>query len=136
MELGKRCLKAMHVVVLLGFLTIGACNDPTPVAPTTEISPSTSRVAAVRGTLDEEWAALARGAIPGFAGYYLDDFGTPVVLVKRGAAREAAREFVRGRRADFGLGFRDVETREVSYDFSELSDWRAALMDRLPMETH
>lgn len=81
---------------------------------------------------DDEFARAARAEVPGFAGFYLQADGTPVVRLvdpsQRGAAqRYLAQELVRargGRRA--GAPAQPVFLN-AAYDFAQLHEWAEAL---------
>jgi hypothetical protein len=80
-------------------------------------------------TLDDEYARVARAEVPGFAGFYLESDGTPVIQLKdptqRGAAeRYLAHQLAAARR---GLRLGNASERPVfrtaAYDFAELKGW-------------
>lgn len=112
---------------------LAACAPDAPVGPDAG-EPAANR-AAPQGqfhTPDDEFARVARAEVPGFAGFYLRDDGTPVIKLtdpgQRGAAqRYLAQELVRarsGRRA--GAPAQPV-FEQASYDFAQLKDWSESL---------
>lgn len=114
-------------------LTLAAACD-TPDAP---LGPQPDDAAMNRApqsfrTPDDEFARAARAEVPGFAGFYLQNDGTPVVRLvdpsQRGAAqRYLAQELTRaraGRRA--GAPAQPVFIG-AAYDFAQLKDWSEAL---------
>ena len=79
-------------------------------------------------TLDDEFERLARTEIPGFAGFYLQDDGTPVVRLVDQRQRGAAERYLATRLA----GLRGGRTanapgrpvfRDAAYDFAQLKGW-------------
>jgi hypothetical protein len=119
---------------VLTLVLAAACDTPdAPVGPETS-GPALDRASApgqIR-TPDDEFARAARAEVPGFAGFYLRDDGTPVVRLvdpsQRGAAqRYLAQELIRVR----GGRHAGVATQPVfvgaAYDFAQLRDWSEAL---------
>jgi hypothetical protein len=79
-------------------------------------------------TSDAEFARAARAEAPGFAGYYLENDGTPVVLLtdprQRGAAeRYLVRELAGNRSGRHTAATQRPAFRTVAHDFAELKDW-------------
>jgi len=79
-------------------------------------------------TSDDEFARVARAEVPGFAGFYLDTDGTPVVLLtdpgQRGAAqRYLATEFARARRGRQANAPQQARFVKAAYDFAQLKGW-------------
>jgi hypothetical protein len=119
---------------VLTLLLAAACDTPNaPVGP--EPEGESQNQASAPGQLrtpDDEFARAARAEVPGFAGFYLQDDGTPVVRLvdpsQRGAAqRYLAQELVRargGRRA--GAPAQPVFLN-AAYDFAQLKEWAEAL---------
>jgi hypothetical protein len=117
---------------VLALLAAAACDAPeAPVGPDAG-GPSAQAAQARFHTPDDEFARVARAEVPGFAGYYLRDDGTPVIRLtdpgQRGAAqRYLAQELVRvrsGRRA--GAPAQPV-FEQAAHDFAQLKDWAEAL---------
>ncbi len=113
----------------LVLLASGACVDRQPAAPEPdEAAASASAGQQAQGwNRDDEFARVARAEVPGFAGYYLDAEGTPVILLKdhkqRGAAdRYLAAEIEDARRGRAG-GSRAASYRKVTHDFADLKGW-------------
>ncbi|HEU4885408.1 MAG TPA: hypothetical protein VFT45_24385 [Longimicrobium sp.] len=125
--------RSVPAAVLTLILT-AACDTPNaPVGPGPDDA-ALDRASAPgqMRTPDDEFARVARAEVPGFAGFYLQDDGTPVVRLvdpsQRGAAqRYLAQEFVRargGRRA--GAPAQPVFLN-AAYDFAQLKEWAEAL---------
>ena len=79
-------------------------------------------------TQDDEHARVARAEVPGFAGFYLREDGTPVVRLadasQRGAAqRYLAQEFVRARRGRHANAPTEPVFLDAAYDFAQLKGW-------------
>lgn len=117
---------------VLTLLLAAACDAPdAPVGPQAD-GAALDRAPQSFRTPDDEFARVARAEVPGFAGFYLRDDGTPVVRLtdpsQRGAAqRYLAQELIRargGRRA--GAPAQPVFVG-AEYDFAQLRDWAEAL---------
>ncbi|HEX8695540.1 MAG TPA: hypothetical protein VF746_24215, partial [Longimicrobium sp.] len=114
---------------VLALLATAACDsfDP-PVSP--ESGGASANRAAPQAefrTPDDEFARVARAEVPGFAGFYLQNDGTPVVLLtdpaQRGAAqRYLAREFVRARRGRHANAPTQPIFLKAAYDFAQLKE--------------
>lgn len=79
-------------------------------------------------TSDDEFARVARAEVPGFAGYYLDSDGTPVILLKDHRQKQAAESYLATLLEDArkGLGGgapRAAVIRKVTHDFADLKGW-------------
>lgn len=80
--------------------------------------------------LDEEWARLARGPIPGFAGFHTDGSGNLVVSVSRAESERAAVEFVEsGARSRRRAAV--ARSRLVKFGFDELKPWKDSIANLL-----
>ena len=112
---------------VLAVLVTAACDTSELVNPEAAPTPSLSAApqAQVR-TQDDEHARVARAEVPGFAGFYLREDGTPVVRLvdpsQRGAAqRYLAQELTRAH------GRANAATEPVflgaAYDFAQLKGW-------------
>ena len=119
---------------VLVLLLAAACGTPdAPVGP--EPGDAALDQAAPRGavhTPDDELARVARAEVPGFAGFYLRDDGTPVVRLvdasQRGAARRyLARELIRAGSGRGGGGAKEPVFRDAAYDFARLKAWADGL---------
>ena len=110
-------------IVGLAALLASGCQD----SVSGPADPPRMSLAPVRGgpppTLDEAWAALADGEIPGFAGHVLNADGSSVVFLARPASAEAARAHVLRFRRARGLGEGQVHVRPAAYDFRQLKTW-------------
>lgn len=77
-------------------------------------------------TSDHEFARVARAEVPGFAGYYLDDEGTPVILLKDLKQRDAAELYLAAELENALRGEEDYRVpifRKVPHDFADLKGW-------------
>ena len=119
---------------LVALLATAACDtfDP-PVGPPTG-DPAQSRGAPQAGlrTPDDEFARAARAEVPGFAGFHLQDDGTPVILLTDPAQRGAAQRYLAGhlRAARSGRhagASAQPVFRTAAYDFAQLHEWSQAL---------
>lgn len=109
-------------VVALLVLGLPACDDPTRPAA---VSGLASRHADSGGpiTVDDRWAKMAEGEIPGFAGHALDEDGSSVIFLVEGRPSEPARRYVERFRQARGLEERPIRVVKVRYDFSQLKTW-------------
>ena len=126
---------------VLGLLFAAACDTPdAPVAP--EAGDLALNRAAPQGavhTPDHEFARAARAEAPGFAGFYLENDGTPVILVtdpsQRGAAqRYLAQELAASRRGRLKNAPQQPVFKTVAHDFAQLQEWSEALHPMLQRE--
>ncbi len=121
-----RAVPSAVVAVLL----TAACDTSELVTPHAgDATPTLSAApqAQVR-TQDDEHARVARAEVPGFAGFYLREDGTPVVRLvdasQRGAAqRYLAQEFVRARRGPRATAPTEPVYLNAAYDFAQLKGW-------------
>lgn len=119
---------------VLALLVVAACDSSdVPVGPT-PVDAAASRAApqAAFHTPDDEFARAARAEVPGFAGYYLQEDGTPVVRLvdqkQRGAAqRYLAQNFISARRGRHAGAPTQPIFRNAAYDFAQLKEWSEAL---------
>jgi hypothetical protein len=118
---------------VLALLLTAACDSSEPPAGPRPDGPASQAVPQQpQWTPDHEFARAARAEVPGFAGYYLQNDGTPVVRLvdpgQRGAAqRYLAQHFIRdrvGRRA--GAPQQPVFLK-AAYDFAQLNEWSEKL---------
>jgi hypothetical protein len=119
---------------VLALLATAACeSSDVPVGP--EPGDAVANRAAPQGAIhtpDDEFARVSRAEVPGFAGFYLREDGTPVVRLtdpsQRGAAqRYLAQEFVRARRGRHADAPTQPVFLDAAYDFAQLKDWAEAL---------
>lgn len=118
---------------ILTLLATAACDSTPPVGP--DARDAALNRAAPQGALhtpDDEFARAARAEVPGFAGFYLQDDGTPVVRLvdpsQRGAAqRYLAQHFVRARGGRHAGAPQQPVFVPAAYDFAQLHDWSEAL---------
>jgi hypothetical protein len=115
---------------VLAVLVTAACDTSELVTPpTSDLTPGPSAAAqAPIVTQDDEHARVAREEVPGFAGFYLREDGTPVVRLVNASQRAAARRYLapefdrarRGRRADAPT---EPVFVNAAYDFAQLKGW-------------
>jgi hypothetical protein len=77
---------------------------------------------------DLEFARVARAEVPGFAGFYLENDGTPVILLtdpqQRGAAeRYLAGQLAAARKGRHASAPQRPTFRTVAHDFAQLKTW-------------
>jgi len=122
-----RYTKSMSAAVLT-LLAAAACDTPdAPVGP--QARPEEQLV--IR-TPDDEFARAARNEVPGFAGYYLQPDGTPVVRLVNTAHRGAAERYLAPHLAQARMGRRAGAPRApifrpAAFDFAELNEWSQEL---------
>ena len=119
---------------VLTLLVAAACDrSDAPLGP--EPGDAAVNRAAPQGAIhtpDDELARVARAEVPGFAGFYLRDDGTPVVRLvdpsQRGAAqRYLAQELVRARRGRHAGAPTQPVFVQAAYDFAQLKEWSEQL---------
>lgn len=128
--------------VVFALLAAAACDSPdAPLAPEPQDTEQGTRPAFQADfTPDREFARAARAEVPGFAGFYLKEDGTPVVRLTDGRHRAAAQRYLAGHLAAARRGRRagaPTQTQFVpaTYDFAQLHEWAEAivpLMQRNP----
>ncbi|HEX6589710.1 MAG TPA: hypothetical protein VF039_11855 [Longimicrobiales bacterium] len=110
----------------LAVALFAACSEQTPLEPTNDTAGvvDTMPPSEPFRTIDQVWADLARGPIPGFAGI-IHEGADRVILMTDEGALDVARAYVdeHGRRPFANV---DRVTR-VTYDFAELYDWKMEL---------
>jgi hypothetical protein len=119
---------------VLTLLLSAACDSSNaPVSPEPgDASLNRAAPQASFRTPDDEFARASRAEVPGFAGYYLQPDGTPVVRLvdpsQRGAAqRYLAQHFIAARRGRRAGAPQQPVFREAAYDFAQLHAWAEAL---------
>ncbi len=90
-------------------------------------------------TTDDEFARAARNESPGFAGFYLQNDGTPMILLsdprQRGQAqRYLAALLAESRKGRHAKASQTPQFRTVAYDFAQLKGWFDQLDDLLGRE--
>lgn len=119
---------------ILAAALVAACDSFEPPAGPDVNDPSSNRTpAAGRGpqqqwSTDNEFARVSRAEVPGFAGYYLQNDGTPVIRLvdqkQRGAAeRYLGQQLARARRGRSANSPQRPVFREARYDFAQLKGW-------------
>jgi hypothetical protein len=120
---------------VLALLLTAACESADRVvAPEVDARAVASQAApqAQERTPDDEFARVARAEVPGFAGFYLQPDGTPVVRLvnqgQRGAAqRYLAQEFARARHGRHANASQQPVFLPAAYDFAQLKGWAEQL---------
>lgn len=131
MRYSKRSVPA----VLTAILALAACDaSEAPTASGPGLAASVVGSSSRQGpkTSDEEMALVARGEVKGFAGFYLQEDGTPVVLLTDPAQRGAALRYLatrlRGKgRVQKADGVQRMVVRAAAYDFAQLKGWHDQL---------
>ena len=115
---------------VLAVLVTAACDTSELVNPEAASQPPSLAAApqAQVRTQDDEHARAARAEVPGFAGFYLQEDGTPVVRLtdqnQRGAARRyLAQEFARARSGRHANAPTEPVFLSAAYDFAQLKGW-------------
>jgi hypothetical protein len=117
-----------------------ACDTPdAPVGPQPDDA-AMNRAPQSFWTPDDEFARAARAEVPGFAGFYLQNDGTPVVRLvdpsQRGAAqRYLAQELIRARGGRHAGAPAQPVFIGAAYDFAQLKDWSEALHPLLSLRS-
>ena len=124
---------SVPVAVLTLLLTAACDSSDAPVSPQPDDA-SLNRAApqASFRTPDDEFARASRAEVPGFAGYYLQSDGTPVVRLvdpgQRGAAqRYLAQHFIAARGGRHTGAPQQPVFLKAAYDFAQLKEWSEAL---------
>ena len=122
---------------VLGLLLTAACDSSdVPVSPEAgDAAPSQAASHAAPQafkTPDDEFARVSRAEVPGFAGFYLQEDGTPVVRLvdgtKRGEAmRYLAPELARARRGRLANAPQQPVFVPAEHDFAQLKEWAEQL---------
>ncbi len=116
---------------VLGLLLTAACDSSELVSPdASAVDPVGPRVQL--RTPDDEFARAAREEAPGFAGFYLEEDGTPVVRLvdtgkKAAAERYLAPHFAAARSGRQKNTMRQPIIRSAAFDFAQLKGWADGL---------
>ncbi|HET7233132.1 MAG TPA: hypothetical protein VFJ16_24190 [Longimicrobium sp.] len=128
-----RYTKTVPAAVLAMLATAACDRQDTPAGPGAG-SPAFNNAApqAQFRTSDDEFARAARAEAPGFAGFYLQGDGTPVIRLtdpsQRGAAqRYLARELAAARRGRHANAAAQPIFLKADYDFAQLQAWAEQL---------
>jgi hypothetical protein len=126
-------LKASVPVAVLTLLVTAGCerSDGPFMAPAPDeaaLNASAAHRPQHTWSTDAEFARAARAEAPGFAGYYLENDGTPVILLtdprQRGAAeRYLAQELAGIRSGRYASASQRPVFRTVAHDFATLKGW-------------
>jgi len=123
--------KAFLPTAVLGLFVLAACDSSELVSPDpVAVDPVGPKIQLK--TSDDEFARAARAEAPGFAGFYLDEDGTPVIRLVDTGKGAAARQYlaprltaIRGERN--GKAVRQPVFRPATYDFAQLKGWADGL---------
>jgi hypothetical protein len=123
--------KASLPTAVLGLLFLAACDSSELVSPDpVAVDPVGPKIQLK--TSDDEFARASRAEAPGFAGFYLDEDGTPVIRLVDTGKGAAARQYlasrltaIRGERN--GNAPRQPVFRPARYDFAQLKGWADGL---------
>jgi hypothetical protein len=116
---------------VLALLLTAACDSSDPVVGPAQSSPAANQgvaPAAQQRTPDDEFARVSRAEVPGFAGFYLQADGRPVVRLvdqtQRGAAqRYLSQEFIAAHRGRHAGAPTQPVFAQAAYDFAQLKGW-------------
>ncbi len=127
-------------VAVLGVMFMAACDaSDQPAAPEPSESPlAISSPQQAVWSSDNEYARVAKAEVPGFAGFYLDASGTPVIRLTDPSQSAAAQRYLapalamarRGHRAAMGTQQQPI-IKTAEHDFAELNGWSEALIPML-----
>jgi hypothetical protein len=124
-----RFTTSVSTAVLVALLA-AACDSPDGMVAPQPAYPVANRGTEQAGmrTPDDEFARVARAEVPGFAGFYLQNDGTPVIRLtdpaQRGAAqRYLAAELGRARSGRFAHAPQQPLFVKAAYDFAQLKAW-------------
>jgi len=123
--------KASLPTAVLGLLFLAACDSSELVSPDpVAVDPVGPKIQLK--TSDDEFARASRAEAPGFAGFYLDEDGTPVIRLVDTGKGAAARQYlaprltaIRGERNGKAVG--QPVFRPATYDFAQLKGWADGL---------
>jgi hypothetical protein len=118
---------------VLSLALAAACDTPdAPVGPGPDAALDRGSAPGQIRTPDDEFARASRAEVPGFAGFYLQNDGTPVVRLvdpsQRGAAqRYLAQHFIAARTGRHAGAPQQPVFVAAAYDFAQLRDWSESL---------
>ena len=130
------------LLAVLALLATAACEDRPITAPGPDEAPRGAKAGPPPQELwtsDDEFARVAGAEVPGFAGYYFDGDGVPVILLKDHRQREAAERYLAPllAQASRGRNAGPMPTplvRKVTHDFAELKGWFDQLDGLMPRD--
>jgi hypothetical protein len=127
-----RYTKSVPAAVLALMFT-AACDSAELVSPDPGAAPQLAAApqAQVR-TSDDEWARASRAEAPGFAGFYLQDDGTPVVRLVDGTKRGEVQRYIAQQIASARRGRNAGAPQQpvflaAAHDFAQLKEWSEQL---------
>ena len=85
--------KASLPTAVLGLFVLAACDSSELVSPDPAVVDPVGPKVQVK-TSDDEFARASRAEAPGFAGFYLDEDGTPVIRLVDTGKGAAARQYL------------------------------------------
>ena len=120
--------KAVPTTVLAVLLTAACDRQDAPLGPDGGAVRNQGVAPQALRTPDDEFARVARAEVPGFAGFYLADDGTPVIRLvnqsQRGAAqRYLAQELAAARRGRLAHAPQQPVFLAAEFDFAQLKGW-------------
>lgn len=138
----NRSRPSASLAMLAVLLTTAACADREPTAPEPGEEASSAKAgqpSQPQGwTSDDEFARVARAEVPGFAGFYLEADGTPVILLKDHRQREAAERYLTPHLEEIHRGQsgspKAPVVRKVTHDFADLKGWADKLVGLMGSE--
>jgi hypothetical protein len=125
---------------VLGLMLMAACDSSDqPAAPDPTVTPRLITAQQAALSSDNEYARAAQNEVPGFAGYYLQEDGTPVVRLVDQSQRAAAQRYLAPQFAAAARrGHRSASApvqqpifKAATYDFAQLNAWSEALVPML-----
>jgi hypothetical protein len=128
-----RSTRSVSAAVLALLFTAACDNADQPVGPQPGgVSLNNAAPQGALHTSDDEFARVSRAEVPGFAGFYLQTDGTPVIRLKdqaqRGAAqRYLAQEIAAAHRGRLAMARQQPVFASAEFDFAQLKGWAEQL---------
>ncbi|HEU4456614.1 MAG TPA: hypothetical protein VFR81_26340 [Longimicrobium sp.] len=121
---------------VLALLLTAACDSSELVSPDPGDGAVTPTPRQEIRTPDDEFARAAKTDVPGFAGYYLQDDGTPVIRLvdtnqRAAAQRYLAQHFMAARMGRHKGAAQAPIVKPATYDFAQLKGWADGLTPML-----
>ncbi len=121
-----RHIRPLIVLVLIG------CADQHPSGPPNlrvvvgeaESARREQYLAAAKRTIDDEFESVARDRVSGFAGFYFDAAGHPVVLLTDTSRRGGIAQWADSTLNILRMTDRALRFRQADYDWVTLQTWR------------
>lgn len=132
----KSSLQVPFALLAVGLAAAGCDTDRSISAPDDAVASRGALPPQAQAglTTDDEFARAARNESPGFAGFYLQNDGTPVILLTDPGQRGQAQRYLAGLLAESRKGRhakapQTPQFRTVAYDFAQLKGWFDKLED-------